>query len=218
MDILTIINTFISGILGYILGRINFKSEVKKGNINLKRDRLLENIRKAEDYIQLLDEYEFLINDSNHLNELIDYVNNNSDQIEKQQKQIQDEITWLQNKFVNHPDSRNSVDARIRLENLGSKLHDVDEQIQQNEEKMEDIHNKLSRLDRMISKNKKRIVRDDIAPTILLIDPSGELTKYFNELQEICLDQKNLKSSRRNIIELKVKIGNSINKQISNIK
>jgi hypothetical protein len=203
-DILALI---VGLIIGWFGGYLTYRYKIKNENVTVKRDRLLKNITKIEDVINMMVEESFMEQDFSRLEELIQAFKEKMASSKKEEVWIREELTVISNERIHDKlDLQEKEELLSRLKVLGSRLEELSKEIGEFDIKIKEPKIELSRLVPLLEDHKKRLIKDDLGATGLTIDPSGKLADYILELQKIISDPNKKFYSDARAIELRSKI------------
>jgi len=201
--LITIVVSFATGCFG---GYLTHKQIIKRDNISVKRERIVKNVAKAEDYIQLMIEEKFLERDMARVDELIHEIDTNLDFVRKGLAQTQIEVKKVEKDFLNIPDNEYHGELEDQQRSLLSSLKKYELMLDSQSKKREKTAKEIKELSSRIDQINKRLILDDIGATFLSIDPSGKIAGYLTELQSIQKDKTTDFYSNARAIELRSKI------------
>lgn len=179
-----------SVIIGVISGYLTYRYKVKNENTSVNRDRLLKNIAKIEDFLNMKVEDSFLGQDMARLNEVIHALEENDESNTKEIAWISDEISFVSDEMHNDKIDKTKKEVLLaKLKSLELRLSDKREDIKKARKKLGEITLELDKLRIQVDEGRKRLINDDIGATGLTVDSSGKLAKLLLELTEIASDK-----------------------------
>jgi hypothetical protein len=204
--IIEIGKAFLYLITGLVIGYFTHRYQVKHDKANVQRDRLLKNIAKLEDYVNMTVEFSFVEKDFLTLEKEMDAKYKYMEIFEQQFAWVNDEIQFVSNEINQNPsDEKKLQELQDRLTILKKHLLELRKKL--GEEKISaKMLQEYERLKLAAEEAKKRFILDDIGATGLTIDPSGKLADYILELQKISSDRERNYYSDKRAIELRSKI------------
>ncbi|MDP8267125.1 MAG: hypothetical protein P9L97_00225 [Candidatus Tenebribacter davisii] len=199
---------------GYLGGLLTHKLNVKRENINVTRERLLKEIFKVEDYLELLVEIGHLGTRILMIHKVNDSYQTSHVQLGNEQSQIGDDINFIENEIekANTPDNLQLY--KSRLNELHSRLSEIDDELSGILYQLEHERHELDQGTETLDDHIKRNVADDINTTAHIIDPSGDLIQYLEELTSIYSDPENLDDSSARVAKLRGKVDTILNQKI----
>lgn len=213
-----VIPVIITGIVGFILGYFSHKYKIIGDNISVKRDRLLNNIVKVEDFLSMLSEDSFLRADMERAEELIDSLQLNIETTNKEMAHQREELKLIMNEIQNGTSREKKKFLTEKLDNLRLRSAETNESIKTNMKRIKDLGLDIVRIKAILTDHHDRMIKDDIGSTIYIIDPTNQIAGSVKELQDISMDEKRHFFSDARVFELKGKINTFFNDQISKIR
>ena len=207
----------ITTLLGFLGGYLTHSLKIKGDNINVKRDRLLKNISKVEDYLTFLLEFSWLNADMEKAIAFQDSTRLNIETHNKELAALKEDLARIKNEILNATNHTILVALDKELEKLELHLVEAERKSNYYSQKVSDIEHEKDRIKSLETEYKQRLVKDDIGSTLNIIDPKDQIRGYINELQDISWDSKRNFYHDARVLELKGKISRFFDDQIKKI-
>lgn len=206
---------FGAGLIGFLSSQFVHMLSIKKDNIAVNRERFLENVQKLNNFIKYLIETSYVKSELIRFNELLESYRTNYQLIEQELNHIQEEYDEIEEKISNSRDVQEIDELKADHNLLSKKLSSVSHKNKHNRDQL----TKIIKVD--INRNRKRLDEisehlelDNIETGLVLVDPSGKIVTYLEELQEIYFDPENLAKNQKRAILLQTKIDRIFTKEI----
>lgn len=213
----TLIISLVSGGIGFFLGLLTHNLNVKRENISTTRERLLKNIVKVEDFVDLIVEFSYIGNSICEIDEALSIIKSSCDVIRDEQSKINDEQEFIGKELQKITDHEQIEFYNSRLEHLHDRLVNIQGELEKNELYLKLKSGELDEIREMNNKHKKRIMSDDIITTAYLIDRSGNLHDSINRLMDIYSNPSSNSVYGIKVLELRRKINEILNNKIMGI-
>lgn len=212
-----IITGIVTGIIvGTITSYLAYKYRIKNENVGVIRDRLLRNINKIEDQINMLIELSEINQDISRLEDIDHSIDETIFTLNSESGLIDNEISLISTELENNQvDSAKLKELLSRLDNLNSQNIKIKNTLADLKSRPPQITEGIGKLHQQLDDKKNRVIKNDIDATLQSVDRSGLLAKYFSELMSIFHDpNKNFTSDPR-ALEIRVEISNHFEKLIN---
>ena len=211
-------NTIISAVLGFLGGFLINRLKIKGDNINVKRERFLNNISKLEDYLSLLLDFSWLNADISKNEALLDSIELNTETFDKELATLTEVLVRTKIDIQNATNQSELNTLKKENEKLKLQIVEADRKSKYYRQMISEVKLEIDHIKSLLADYKKRLGDDDIGSTLNIIDPKNQISGYFKELLDISQDSKRQFYSDTRVLELKRKINTFINNQIMQIR
>lgn len=214
----SILLSSITAFLGFLGGHFNHKRTVNRENTKARRERLLQNIKKVEEFIDYnvrLNNLEVLQTELEH--DLFPTIAR-IERLKLQETHLQNKIDLLSENLDSELEENVESELSAKLKELKNSLAEVKQSHSQLEEDFGQYIPKTKLIRTFLDEQYKYIVGFDADAAIKIIDPSGGLDSCLRELVGLYGDSENRKNNVERIKGLRVRINNIFEDQISKLK